>query len=143
MGYLKKNKELISPMNLGCPIKSEKLAITWPHLMIKSEKNLVASLNAVDCVVSMIFKGDYAGHFVHTFRYLGTTSKTDERIMSPLEGCILPCYLQTLYLRANQYWLKIHVKFSKKIYGKFGKFRKIRGFEILCLKNWGKIIWGK
>ena len=85
--------------------------------MIKSGKNLVASQNAVDCVVSMMFKGDYAGHFVHTFRYLGTTSKTvrwknyvtSERFyITMLPANPVPGAHQ------GQYWLKINVKLSKK-----------------------------
>ena len=55
-------------------------------------------------------QGGYVGYFVHTSRYLRTTSKTVGRIRLPLEGCIFNYYnvsCKPCYLWANQYWLKV------------------------------------
>ena len=85
MGYLKKQGIYISNES-WVSFKIRKINNNLTSLDDQIRKNLVASQNAVDCVVSMMFKGDYAGHFVHTFRYLVTTSKTDERIVTSSSG---------------------------------------------------------
>ena len=61
------------------------------------------------------------------------------RIATPFAVVLLICVSLTSYIKNKS---KIKVKLSFKKTGMLENSEKLGGFEILCLKNWGKIIWG-